>query len=147
MKKRLVRHGVFETNSSSCHSLSIGSSQVYESLTPDDEGTILLGYYEFGWEPHTYRGVEARLAYAYIYARDWSRGQDYMTLLKQVVFEHTGATKIVITNEEGPYEGYIDHQSVEDGKLDYLLEDPLLLKSFIFDSYSYVETDNDNDIY
>ena len=152
---RLVRHG-FETNSSSAHSITLGESAVYDSITPNDEGVIVLREYEFGWEWETYTTVEARLAYAYIYARDWSGGYrtHFMDTLETVVRNHTGATAIVMgrTNEWGNYDeyaeedigGYIDHQSVENGELDYLFQDPTLLKKFIFNAGSTIETGNDN---
>lgn len=141
---RLVRHG-FETNSSSTHSLTIGKIGIYDSITPNDYNTILLEQYTFGWDNKIYQSPTARLAYAYIYARDWSKGRpQHMELLQWVVRQHTGADRVEMVGEGiNKYPGYIDHQSVECGKLDYLFEDSSLLKSFIFDINSYIETDSD----
>ena len=46
---KLIRNSVFETNSSSCHSISIGKSDVYDSVTPDEDGIIRIKPMEFGW--------------------------------------------------------------------------------------------------
>lgn len=147
---KLVRHGVFETNSSSCHSLSIGSTGVYQGITPDHNNLIVIGNYnEFGWSQEYYCDPEDRLAYAYIYAMDWSgeNKERYMNTLQNVVCGHTGASAVTHNDsgKEWSYDyGYIDHQSVEDGDLDYIFEDENLLKSFIFDKDSWIQTDNDN---
>lgn len=149
MSIKLVRRSVFETNSSSCHSISLSSGDVYDSISPNEYGVIVVGSGEFGWQEETYSDPEARLNYAYIYAMDWSgeKKEDFLSTLKEVVKEHTGATDVVHhkTNSKWGYDyGYIDHQSVESQDLHYLFEDLALLKNFIFGSDSYIETDNDN---
>lgn len=144
---KLVRHGVFETNSSSCHSLSVGNSGVYQSITPNEDNLIVIDdSYEFGWSQEMYTNTDERLAYAYVYAMDWSREykEEFFNTLQQVVCEHTGASAVLHNKGEDSGYGYIDHQSVEDGELDYIFKDKGLLKSFIFDRDSWVETDNDN---
>ncbi len=147
---KLVRHGVFETNSSSCHSLSIGASGTYDGITPNEDNLIIVDdSHEFGWSQETYSYPEARLAYAYIYAMDWSgdKRDEFIKTLQEVVCEHTGAgavTHEVFGKKWNDGYGYIDHQSVESADLHYIFEDKSLLKSFIFDSSSWIETDNDN---
>ena len=142
---RLVRHSVFETNSSSCHSVSVGRSGVYESVTPDENGHIALYPHEFGWDETVYNSVDERLSYGFIYARDYNKS--LMDQFKRVVFAHTGATSIDIKPYDsswGAVGGSIDHQSGEDGKLDFACQTDDVLKSFLFDSSSYVQGDNDN---
>ncbi len=149
MSIKLIRRSVFETNSSSCHSISLSSGDAYDSISPNEDGVIVVDDHEFGWEQEIYSYPEARLNYAYIYAMDWSgeKKGDFLAILKDVVKGHTGATDVVHrkTDRKWGYDyGYIDHQSVECGELDYLFTDPALLKNFVFGSGSYIETDNDN---
>lgn len=145
----LVRTGVFETNSSSCHTVSVGNSGVYKGITPNVDGSIMLEPMEFGWEQETHDSPEARLNYVMLYIRDYSKDKEvFQKLLEGVVFEHTGATSLGFVNSEKPPiwgdAGYIDHQSAEDGMLDHLFGDAQRLKDFIFDRTSYIKTDNDN---
>lgn len=68
--KRQIRHGVFETNSSSCHSLSIRNSQTnydYDCLRKfhlADDNTIHAGFGEFGWGYDDYTDPYNKLEYA-----------------------------------------------------------------------------------
>ena len=156
---KLIRNGVFETNSSSCHSVSLGSGDVLTSITPDDNGVITLHAMDFGWEYDQYNDAATKLTYLWIYARDWTTGNsdskiahleplEYLDKLISVVLEHTGAVEIVFKDNGISYGtnldlGYIDHQSVEGRDYDYLW-DKDLLKTFIFDPKSTLTTDNDN---
>lgn len=142
---KLIRKSVFETNSSSCHSLSISYGDVLNSITPDYDNSIKIPAMSFGWEIERYKYPLDKLAYIYIYIRDWCHGpiQELFTdILWEVVCKHTGATSLVYMGDEN--EGFIDHQSVEDNNLDYLFEDKELLKQFIFNPDSILYTDNDN---
>jgi len=51
MKKKLIRNNVWETNSSSCHSISIQKcdTNLYDRLYPNEDGLIELTGGEFGW--------------------------------------------------------------------------------------------------
>lgn len=149
---KLVRNSVFETNSSSCHSISVGKSDVYLGFTPNDENKIVLPPREFGWENETHSDVESRLVYVWIYIRDWtgSSRDTFLEMYKKVVFEHTGADGISMkchTTTWGVDEGYIDHQSVESGDLHDLFDSESRLKSFLFGRDSCIETGNDNGDY
>ena len=139
-----IRESVFETNSSSTHSLSISSvGGLYQTLRHSDGIiSVPLGFYEFGWEQETYYDAESKLAYLLIYVRDWSNGKqkEFFEILKEVVEKQTGCTLIDNENEDG----YIDHQSVEDCDLHYMFHEPELIRQFIFNPNSYLETDNDN---
>ena len=146
---KLIRKNVFETNSSSTHSISVGHGDTYDSITPYEDGIIYLEPEEFGWEQETYTATYTKLTYAYIYARDWTgdKSPQFMEVLKKVVCEHTGATDIKMNSSTSfgyTNTGYIDHQSVEDGNYHYLFEDEQTLKQFIFDPTSVLETDNDS---
>lgn len=149
-----IRQGVFETNSSSTHSLSISSKDcLYDSVYVPEDGILLVPPMEFGWEEETYNDPMSKLAYVMIYIRDWIRNdskQEHATeVLKDLVCRHTGATDLVLDDKKNNwdrYEAYIDHQSVEDNDLDHFFEPggELRLKEFLFNPHSELKTDNDN---
>ena len=144
----MVRKCVFETNSSSCHTVSVqDSGGVYDGYAPDEDGVVRFNAEEFGWSQETFTDVASRLAYAWIYIKDWSAGREdeFMQNFLDVVLEHTGGTSVecVEYGQFYPY-GYIDHQSVEGADLHYIMENKEILKNFLFGAGSYIETDNDN---
>lgn len=131
---KLIRKGTFETNSSSCHSISIGSGDVYESITPDCNDQIVVYQGEFGWEIETYTDVYSRLQYSATYAYNYGTEED-KEMLQRVVCKHTGASELVVKGD-----GYIDHESAYGDEF----ESEETLKNFIFNADSYFTTDNDN---
>jgi hypothetical protein len=147
--KKLIRNSTFETNSSSCHSISVSSNAgVYDTIYPNNDGTIIVPLNEFGWEQETYNDALTKLSYLMLYVRDWVTSPDkekFMDMLINVVKEHTGASAVefdVNTTGKSWNDGYIDHQSVEDRNYDYLF-DEIILKEFLFGD-GVLETDNDN---
>lgn len=139
-----IRHGVFETNSSSCHSISISNSGNYDSISPDKDGVIHVYAGEFGWAQDTFSDPISKLSYLLIYIRDWVDSQEdkteFMNKLLQVVKDQTHCDRIEFPTDSG----YIDHQSVECNDLHYMFEHAQTLKDFVFGRDSYIETDNDN---
>ena len=143
MKK--IRTGVWETNSSSCHSVSVSSSGDYTSITPNASGSIIIPSQGFGWEQETYNDPLSKLSYLCIYVRDWAREQNrarYFSQIWETVVDHTHCYNVSFAGEDDG-SGYIDHQSVESNDLDWIFEDKKI-KDFVFDRGSYIETDNDN---
>lgn len=63
--KKLIRNKVFETNSSSCHSISIEKceSSLYDRLYPNEDGDIVLDGGEFGWGYDEYRDASTKANY------------------------------------------------------------------------------------
>lgn len=155
LKMKLIRHNVFETNSSSTHSISVvAGAKVYDTIYPNEDGCINLVPEDFGWDWAAYHWVHDKLLYLLIYARDWSgaNSQQFTDQIWEVVCEHTGATSIVIQPIPSPYGnsddiGYIDHQAVEDNDLHWMFMDEnsnQILKDFIFNPNSILRTGNDN---
>lgn len=149
---KLIRKSVFETNSSSCHSISISSDDVvYDGITPASDNKIYLKPMEFGWDIAEYRDPMSKLTYCWIYVEDWTdrEQQEFRQILSNVVCQHTGADEIVMEIDmnrrwwHGKH-GYIDHQSVECNDLHYMFYQPEYLKNFIFNPNSVLRTDNDN---
>lgn len=142
----LIRHATFETNSSSCHSLSIAApALIYDNLYPNEAGEIVITPGDFGWYQDHFTDAESKLSYVLIYIRDWTSGTKqtaFTDILNDVVLGHTGADSVRLSD---PTDGYIDHQSVESNDLDYLFNnDGAQLKEFIFNPGSELTTDNDN---
>ena len=136
MKK--IRHSVFETNSSSTHSLSIAPERggiKWDTLHPDEAGFIQIYEGEFGWEWETFHDPNSKASYAMTYAKG---NVELLGMLTQVISEHCNApVNLNIDNS-----GYIDHQSHDVAGDAFVDKDTL--KRFIFDSTSYVKTGNDN---
>jgi len=147
---KLIRNSVFETNSSSCHSLSIPSeeSAVLSGFIPvNEKNQIEVPCMEFGWEQDIHRDSLTKLSYVCLYVRDWCQSDSFKfrEILKNVVLTHTGADGLVFDFEEEDGPGYIDHQSVESRDLDYLFSNQgEKLRVFLFSDEAYLETDNDN---
>lgn len=132
--KKVTRHGVFETNSSSTHSISIGSNKPEYPNFKGEEITLEQG--EFGWEIRRFHSFSKRLQYAYTYAKNYRK--EGVELIKKLLFEHCNCSAI----NESDFEGYIDHQS------DYVCSEAFVsedtLHNFLFSNDSYFTTDNDN---
>jgi hypothetical protein len=147
-----TRQAVFETNSSSTHSLSISSSStdLLDTLPLNEQGEVVLNGGQFGWEVEDYSDAGTKASYAAIYVSEWSgeKSAEFKEVLDTVIKQQTGCSNVVYdlsTDWSHPREtSYIDHQSVEGGQLDYLFEDPELLRQFIFNPRSVLHTVNDN---
>lgn len=144
---KLIRKSVFETNSSSCHSLTLASGDTYEGVTPNSNNQIILETGDFGWSIEDFSDAHSKMSYVWIYMRDWDTEEHLKDMFKKVVFEHTGASEIIMPESETSYgmdSGYIDHQSVESKNLRYLFDSEYTLKTFLFNPQSSIHTDNDN---
>lgn len=150
-----IRHGIFETNSSSTHSISIAEArpnEVYSVMLPDKNGNIVLTGGEFGWEQETYNDAVTKANYMLVYADGWAgdNKEKFLVSLKEVIQEQTQCNEVIFQSEkryewsETPDFGYIDHQSVESSDYDYVFADKEKLKQFIFNRNSTLTTDNDN---
>ena len=144
--KTQIRKSVFETNSSSTHSLVItDANDLLQNLGIDPDGSVVIGRdgtIEFGWEQEDYNDPHSKVNYAYFQSE--SR-DEWRSLLEEVVLEHTGAERIKYDfpkTQWGP-EGYIDHQSLG-GDCAEMFDSKETLKRFLFSPKSYVITDNDN---
>ena len=153
--KRQIRKSVWETNSSSTHSLTVAAfaeGDILDTLYPNNNNQIIVEPMDFGWDWEDYSDPQTKLSYCAIYARDWV-GDDtdkYLAILTSVIQKQVGIDIEVQypleKSKSGYYrDGYIDHQSVEDRDLDYLFQEPELLRQFIFNPKSTLSTGNDND--
>ncbi|MBU0579484.1 hypothetical protein KJ628_05980 [Patescibacteria group bacterium] len=148
-----IRREVFETNSSSSHSLTIDTTiEIMQKLIPNNEGNIVvdenLGYCQFGWEFESYHDVGSKIIYAYLQAESVNN-RKWIQLLTDVVKEHSGAKEVIwkiVDDYDSKHCGYIDHQSCgsEDDSCQKMFKNKKTLKQFLFNKSSYVRTGNDN---
>jgi hypothetical protein len=134
-----IRSNVFETNSSSTHSISISDNLdgILETIVPNDNGIIILIGGEFGWEWEKYNDALTKANYC---AVDNPNNRD---MLIKVIKEHTGAKDVVIVVDESWNSSYIDHQS--GGTSNKIFETEETLKNFIFNPKCWLFTGNDNE--
>lgn len=87
----LCRHGVFETNSSSCHSLSLqlnqdGELETNPTLFSDfhigEDGKLFFSTDEYGWEISELYSFHDKLSYVMTYCIITYRYEDFMFVLK-----------------------------------------------------------------
>lgn len=134
--KKLIRKGVFETNSSSSHSIAIASEDkefVLDTIYPDQHGTIIIRGEEFGWEWFKHNDAETKASYA---AQQFMNNDHMLDVLKEVIMEQTGATVVTF---EGLDNGYVDHDSYG-----IVSENKDELRNFIFNKNSWLFGGNDN---
>ena len=121
MKK--IRVSVFETNSSSMHSLSIGSNKKMEVLDEEKTEEIILGIGEYGWGPEhltTWLEKADYLAVDAINREDEIKKGLLLEALSlafpNAVFEFAllepENDEDEDEDETKTYSGYIDHQSI-----------------------------------
>lgn len=135
MKKK--REGMFETNSSSTHSISISERcNLDQMLYPDSEGTLVIRAAEFGWEEETYNDAYTKASYLVTYL---NYNNDNEKFLREVIGDFCKCNVEFIC--EG---GYIDHQSFDYIDFVGILSSKENILNFIFNSDSVLNTDNDN---
>jgi hypothetical protein len=61
--KKVIRKGVFETNSSSTHSITIADSGKLQNTLPITDGKIFVTCEEFGWEQEVHTDAYTKLSY------------------------------------------------------------------------------------
>ncbi len=143
-----IRQSVFETNSSSTHSVSITSGTNKDLIAipkVNDDGVVEITTNDYGWENARYNSLYDKLSYAATFALNINPTyNEYKQMLVNVIKNITGADKVkFLKNENSFYEyGYIDHQSWDKAQSIYNTEE--ILKQFLFNPKSYFTTGNDN---
>lgn len=145
-----TRKGVFETNSSSTHSITINVHKIEKC----PHAPIVLDAGEFGWEVAIYNDIYHKASYLFTYILHYELGyarfddkpptfeqitaNPKFKMLQKAIREVTGRDPVI-----GYLQGYIDHQSnhvakeVFDKGIEYI-------KYFLFNSNNTLETDHDN---
>lgn len=162
MGRKVIRSSMFETNSSSCHTVSVRGREMYTNYSIN---SIEITLDEYGWDGDPCDDFRSKLAYAlsmvlhteypsfnpyddnFIVEQEvLEQLEGYKTLLNAIRL-HGKCEKIHINKTRGwyPY-GYIDHQSHEDyNSLQEFLDDwNVSAERFLFDDGVVVHIDNDN---
>ena len=137
MSKRTIRRNVFETNSSSMHSLSIvGSDRLYNPINKD----TVIYYGEFGWGYEELTSPEDKLSYLITQYND---DESKLEMIKSAFKKHTGFEMIIADMRGGYWEkGYIDHQS--QGMICEYITDEQSVINLVFNQSNVIIVDNDN---
>lgn len=145
-----IRNGVFETNSSSSHSVNISSTgDIDTSLIPNLAGVLIIdGYKQFGWEVEEYNDATTKAIYSYLQAQ-YSKNKEYIDMVFDVIKTQTGADEVIFLADinagwDSRLHGYIDHQSTYNEECFEPFENKEALRYFIFNTNSILKTDNDN---
>lgn len=141
-----IRKGVFETNSSSTHSICIAKNV---ELTIAESLHFEFG--EFGWEYDTLHSVRQKASYLYTGLIGNNRKEDADRIIE--LLRDRG---IEVTAEEPTYKkyssgdmyvtngGYVDHSYNLQDFLDAVCKDEDKLMNYLFSDLSYIITGNDN---
>ena len=128
-----IRKGVFETNSSSMHSITLADKDGVMERIPLDDDEITLSVdcaYDFQWGLETYTNAMAKIAYCVA-------DEVNPEMLEAALKEQTGAKVIHYFGE-----GSIDHESY--GTAREGLKTIEAIRLFIFNPNSELVIDNDN---
>ena len=132
---RQIRNGVFETNSSSVHSICI---QKDKNITLPNSIYFYIG--EYGWEFDCV-DTASYLYTAILSTYDKDEAEEKIKQIKTVLDKHS----ISYDFEEPVYHnGYVDHDSCARNFIDAVLNDEDLLLRCLFGTDSCVYTGNDN---
>lgn len=152
-----IRRGVFETNSSSSHSLAYSKKdRGYDyNLSVDDNGVLTIPFGEFGWGPQILSTPMEKLSY-YITDNLSNKfyGEKYSKNIEDEIYEDTKIEHLIRVIKKNcpnvkdvrfqPIDsnwsslGYVDHQSggTSNEECD--------VKKLIFDNSIIIVIDNDN---
>jgi len=152
---KIVRRGIFETNSSSSHSVSIATGSLSD-LLPVQDGTVRVSCGEFGWGYETHTDSETKLSYLVtsLFQKIRADGctiekdikivkkSNKFLMLQKVIKEWCNAKIEVVSNMDYYMFGYIDHQS--SGVPDEVFVNKETIANFLFNPHSILVIDNDN---
>jgi hypothetical protein len=167
MTKMQIRDAVFETNSSSSHSVTIDREEVVDLQLQKEtlrDGVIRVELHHdgYGWEWYRYYKPENKIAYMVTQfagghlpsgCSDLSASDDHVALFREdtrcdwflrTIEEASGCRVEITRSSEDTDWGYgINHQSV--GRDIEEISDEADILKLVFGRNSYVETGNDND--
>lgn len=144
-----IRKSVFETNSSSTHSICIA-----RDVNLNTPKSIYFGFGEFGWECDTLDSTKKKASYLYTGMAANGRLDEFNELKKKL--EGKG---VVVKAEEPIWKestynpgvkyidngGYVDHSDELSAFINAVCEDEGKLFRFLFSPLSFIITGNDND--
>ncbi len=156
--KRQIRQGVFETNSSSTHSICIATETEY-----DIPKRVEFGFGEFGWAIDKLSDRKERADYLYTcisYVNDINQIQEYLDFIYKTLRKHgvdeiyfdsfalnvyAGWSEDVELAISSPNYTYVDHGGYALEFVDAVCTNEKLLLDYLFSDKSFILTGNDND--
>ena len=148
--KTVIRQGVFETNSSSTHTICINKD--FDCTNLDTNLKFGIGEFGWGWDEHYDIYTKAAYLHEAIISssNDKAEYEDFKNKITEAL--NTLGVKTVWNNvdwDEDDYPEYYSHGYIDHGYelrpwVELLLTDTSLLYGFLFNSTSYIETGNDN---
>ena len=143
-----IRIKMFETNSSSCHSICMGTGTVgYESPKnppPHDmeSKTFFVETGEFGWGPEKYRDFPTKLAYLVTGIVGSGDNGHFRTLGRILAHEFGFPDPYNWKVRPTDRDGYIDHESA-DLPLEILSDKEEVIWRFLFDRETILIIESD----
>mgnify|MGYP006921358735 CR=1 FL=1 len=136
--KAQKRIGVFETNSSSTHSICIPKEDTEMELPKQ----LHLGLGEFGWECDTLDSIAEKASYLYTGLTCNQRYEDIVSIIEILQGKGIGVTS---EKESDTKYFYVDHSNEMQEFLDAVCSDEDKLLRFLFSPMAFIITGNDND--
>lgn len=145
-----IRQRVFETNSSSTHSICVAKNCLIE--LPE---SIHFEFGEFGWEWDTLDSLYSKASYLYTGLMSCDREEDFNKIVSILESKGITVTKEKPVWKQYTYEdsegrsyidngGYVDHSDELKEFLDFICENEDNLMNFLFSPLSFIRTGNDN---
>lgn len=144
MVKRYIRQGVYETNSSSTHTICISKKCINPSTFPDH---VTFKHGEFGWEFNIYTELESKASYLYqsiCDCNDENDRENKLSKISQILGEYGISCDFEQNKDPEFYDGYIDHAYDTVDFCHAVLNNREKLLQFLFGD-SFIVTGNDND--
>ena len=154
--KKQVRKNIFETNSSSTHSIVVGNNgeDIYAGLPEKQE----FRGGEFGWEHRLYTDTQTKADYLFTSLIYTDTPLEYIERIKEILAKWNIETEFDEIEEKKCSDGsvyyevadkfcYVDQGDENQDLVKELCEDEAKLMNYLFSDGSYVETSNDNDEY
>ena len=154
--KKQVRKNIFETNSSSTHSIVVGNNgeDIYAGLPKK----LKFRGGEFGWEHRLYTDTQTKANYLFTSLIYTDTPMEYIERIKDILTKWNIETEFEEVVDKKGCDGsiyydianrdcYVDHGDENQDLVKELCEDEAKLMNYLFSDGSYVETSNDNDDY
>lgn len=135
-----IRRNVFETNSSSTHSICVTKNDILD----DKMNNLYFRLDEFGWEHSRLRYVGEKASYLYTGIVCNGR-MDLLKKVKKVLDKNNIEYEFEDPEEAGYF--YIDHGSNLTNFLNDICNNEDKLMRYLFSSESFIITSNDNSYY
>lgn len=129
-----IRQNVFETNSSSTHSICVA-----KNATLDIPDSLYFEFGEFGWEHGILQSMEDKASYLYTGLMRTDKEEDFLKIVE--ILKEKG---IEVSYETDFDNGYIDHAYELFNFLEDVVNDTNKLMNYLFSDLSFILTGNDN---